>query len=144
MGNVYSTGYNTDNATPPVMSEPNMGGGRVRMYVDTYTQGASAGTIGDVIIMKNLPAGARIMPGGYLMNSAGAASQTTAVGITGTAAKFLAATSTASAAQTPLLAHLASGAMYETTAPIAVILTNATTAIQASQVFTVFIPYVID
>jgi len=144
MADIYSTGYTAVNATPAVNQEPNMGGGRVRMYVDTYTQGASAGAIGDVIHCKKLPAGARIMPGGLLAWSTGTTSETLAVGVTGTAAKFVAATAAATAGTVALAAHLASGAMYETTAEIEVIITNATAAIAAAQVITVYIPYVID
>jgi hypothetical protein len=145
MGDVYSTGYNQDNATPPVNHQPNEGGGRVRIYYDTYLQGAADGSIGDVIHMKKLPGGARILPGGLLSWGTGNTNETLAVGITGTADKFLAATAAATAGTAALAAHLASGGTYETPdAGIEVIVTNATAAIKAAQRVTVHIPYVID
>jgi hypothetical protein len=145
MGDVYSTGYINDNATPPVKHIPQDGGGRVRYYRDTYVQGASAGTIGDVIHMKKLPCCARIIPGGMIFWGTGTTNETLAVGITGTAAKFLAATAAATAGSAALEAHLASGLDYITPAAgVEVIVTDATAAIAAAQAITVHIPYVLD
>jgi hypothetical protein len=145
MATVNSVGYNTDNATPPVNHGPQLGGGRVRMFFDTYTQGASAGSIGDVIQFKSLPPGARILPGAKMFNSAGVASATLAVGTTDSAARFLAATSITSAGSALMEAQLAAGAVYDVPSTgIGVIATNAGAAIQAAQVISIFIPYVID
>jgi hypothetical protein len=145
MADVNSTGYNNDNANPPVKHVPQDGGGRVRYYRDTYVQGASAGSIGDVIHMKKLPGNARIIPGGKIFWGTGTTSETLAVGITGTAAKFLAATAAVTAGNAALEAHLASGLDYITPAAgVEVIVTDATAAIAAAQAITVHIPYVID
>lgn len=144
MADLYSIGYNQDNASPPVNHQPNEGGGRVRYFYDTYLQGGSAGAIGDVIHMKKLPAGARIVPGGKLFWGTGTASELLAVGVTGDATKFLAATAATTAGDADLKAHMAAGATYETPAEIEVIVTNSVAAIAANQRITVHIPYVID
>ena len=145
MGNLSSTGYTNDNATPPVNHDPSEGGGRVRMYYDTYLQGAADATIGDVILMKNLPGNARILPGGLLSWGAGKAGETLSVGITGTADKFVGATAAEVASTVALNAHLASGGTYKTPAAgVGVIVTSAVAAIKAAQRITVHIPYVID
>lgn len=145
MADLYSTGYNNDNATPPVMHPPTEGSGRIRIYKDTYLQGAADGAIGDVIHMKKLPGGAKIPPGGKLFFGTGNTNETLAVGVTGTADKFLAATAAATAGDADLKAHLAAGLDYDVPAAgIEVIVTNGTAAIKAAQRITVWIPYVID
>lgn len=143
MATVYSTGYTNDNATPPVNHTPGEGGGRVRVYYDTYLQGAADGNIGDVITMKNLPAGARVLWGKMFFGT-GNTNETLACGVTGTADKFVGATAAATAGSVDLDDHLASGANYEPSAAIAVIVTNATAAIKAAQRVTVWMLYVID
>lgn len=146
MADIYSTGYNNDNAAPPVNHAPSDGGGKIRMYYDTYTQGAADGAIGDVLHMKRLPGNARIVPGGVLCAGTGNTNETLKVGVTGSDAKFLAATAAATAAVTALAAHLptAVGGYVTPAAGIEVIVTNETAAIKAAQVITVMIPYVID
>ena len=145
MADVYSTGYNNVNATPPVKEKASANGGRVRIYKDVYTQGAAAGAIGDVIHMKKLPAGARILPGSKLFWGTGTATETLAVGVTGAASKFVAATAAATAGSVLLEAHLAAGLDYEVPAGgIEVIVTNATAAIAAAQAITVWIMYALD
>ena len=145
MGNVYSDGYNADNATPPVNHKPNTGGGRVRYYYDTYLQGASDGTIGDVVVMKNMPKGARFIPGGMVYFGTGNTNETLAVGYTGTAAGLVAATAAATAGSAALAVPFsAAEGTLEMSADTAIIVTNATAAIKAAQRITVHIPYVID
>jgi len=145
MANIYSTGYNNDNATPPVKHIPSDGGGRVRMYYDTYTQGAVDGSIGDVLHMRRLPGNARILPGGMMFWHTGNTNETLQVGVTGADTKFVGATAAATLGSVALEACLASGAGYVTPAAgIEVIVTNATAAIKAVQVITVMIPYMID
>ena len=144
MADIYSTGYDNDNATPPVNHSPNDGGGRVRLYYDEYTQGAAAGEIGDVIHCKKLPAGARVLPYGVLSWGTGTTNETLAVGITGTAEKFLAATAAATAGISQMNAHTTTGLEYKTTAETEVIITNGTAAIAAAQVIRVYLYYVVD
>jgi hypothetical protein len=141
MADVYSTGYTNDNATPPVNHPPDETGGRVRVYYDTYLQGASPGNIGDVIHMRKLPAGARILSGTMAWGT-GTTNETLACGITGTADKFVAATAAATAGTVVLDDHLVAG--YKTTAEVEVIVTNGTAAIAAAQRVTVILLYVID
>ena len=145
MAIVYSTGYVNDNATPPVKHIPSDGGGRVRIYVDTYTQGAADGSIGDIIRCKDLPAGARVLPGGMLSWGTGNATETLKAGVTGADAAFVAATAAATAGKVALDAFIAAGAAaYDITAATAVLITNATAAIKAGQKITITLPYVID
>ncbi len=147
MADVYSSGYTNDNATPPVKHMPNQGGGRVRYYYDTYVQGVADGNIGDVIHFKKLPGGARPLPGSKMFNSvgAGAGGATLAIGISGTAAKFLAATNIDALGSALMEAVHASGGTYETPAgEIEVIGTNAVAPIKAGQVITLHFLYVID
>ena len=146
MANLYSTQYtNAYLSSPPAKLTPAEQGGKLRTVLWKYTQGASAGTIGDVIYFGKLPAGATVLAG-TLHWGTGTASETTAIGIVGTPAKFLAATATvtASTAPTAVQAHLAGGATYKTTAETDVIGTNAGAAIAAAQVITLTLSYVID
>ncbi len=92
-------------------------GGKVRIAFAEYE--ASSLQIGDVIQFFNLPNGARIIDG-YLANDALGASTTLSVGyaahtnaagtaVSASAANFLAATSTSSAARTDVAATIALG-----------------------------------
>jgi len=92
-------------------------GGKVRIAFAEYE--ASSLQIGDVIQFFNLPNGARIIDG-YLANDALGASTTLSVGyaahtnaagtaVSASAANFLAATSTSSAARTDISATIALG-----------------------------------
>ena len=144
MADVNSTGYTNDNATPPVNHEPQEGGGRVRIYYDTYLQGAADGNIGDVIQFKDLPGNAQLLEGKMFWGT-GNTNETIALGISGTADKFLAATAAATAGNADALAHLASGLNYKTPAAgIRLLGTNGTAAIKAAQRITVWFKYVID
>jgi hypothetical protein len=146
MATVNSVGYNLVNATPPVNQPPQDGGGRVRIYRDTYTQGAADGSIGDIIQCKNLPAGARVLPGGMLCWGTGNTSETLKAGVTGSDAAFIAATAAATAGKVALDAFITAGeAIYDVgTSPVAVLITNGVAAIKAAQKITITLPYVID
>lgn len=144
MATVYSTQYNNAfNTSPPAKMAPADFGGKVKRLYFTYNQGASAGNIGDVINCTKLPAGVQVL-GSRVFFSAHGGTATLALGIPGTAAKFLAATSTVSAGNAEGLAHLASGAAYKTTAETDVIATNAGSAIPANGVVTGWVDYLID
>lgn len=132
-------------ATPPVKSSAAKLGGRVRIFKATYTQGAAAGTIGDVINFGTLPAGATPLIGGKMFFGTGTASATLKVGLTGNDACFVAATAINAAGSASLEAFAASGAdLSPLTADTAVIGTNAVAAIAANQKITVHIPYVMN
>ena len=145
MANVYSAEYTNATATPSVKNQPSYNGGRVRTAIASYTQGAADGNIGDVVYMCKLPAGATVLDV-TLSWGTGNTNETLAVGIVGTAAKFLAATAaaTASTAGTVGTAHLASAAGYTTTAETDIIVTNATAAIKAAQKINLIVKYVTD
>lgn len=120
-------------------------GGRVRYMMSTYTVPASSGPqIGDTITWGTLPNGARLVSGSKLFFSAGAVSSTLNLGDSGSAARYLAATSVTSAGSATAEAHLASGATYKNTAATALVSTVAGAALQAAQVITLHAYYVID
>lgn len=132
-------------ATPPVKSSAAKLGGRVRIFKATYTQGASAGTIGDIVNFGNLPAGATPLPFGKAYFGAGTASATMKFGLTGNDACFAAATAINAAGSVALDAFAASGAdLTPLTADTAVLGTDAVAAIAANQKITVHIPYVMN
>ena len=146
MANVYSAEYtNALINNPPVRNSAAVQGGRVRIFRATYTQGASAGSIGDVVYFGKLPAGATPLPFGNMCFSAGAATATLKLGLAGDDACFVAATAITSAGNANLEAFAAGGAVK---GPLAaetdVIGTNATAAIAAGQKITVWMPYVMN
>lgn len=117
MATVYSAQRTNTRANPTVKNKANELGGRIRVAHGTYE--ASSLASGDVIEMFVLPSGARLVTG-WLANDALGASTTVSVGyaahtkadgtaVSAAAAGYLAATSTASAAKTPILATLALG-----------------------------------
>lgn len=145
-GNVYSAQYtNAYGNSPAAKLTPADMGGKRRVLIASYTQGASAGTIGDVIYMGKLPAGATVLSG-KLQWGTGTASEALAVGIVGTPAKFLAATAATTASTTPtaVQAHQAGGATYKTTAETDIIITNSVAAIAAAQLITLELDFIID
>ena len=145
MATVNSVGYTNANATPPTNEKPSVAGGRVRVYYDEYTQGAADGSIGDIIQFRNLPEGARVLPGGKCFFGTGNASATLKIGVTGADATLKAATAITTAGNMALEDHLAGGLAY--TAPaggIAVIATNAVAAIKAAQKIAITLLYAID
>jgi len=141
MADVLSTGYINDNASPPVNHPPDEGGGRVRIWRDTYLQGAADGSIGDVIRMKNLPAGARIL-NARMHWGTGNTNETLQLGTSDDNDRFIGATAAATAGSVDCNLHVLAG--YKTTAETQVIVTNATAAIKAAQRVTVEILYSID
>lgn len=144
-GNVDADLYaNTVTTVPAVKASAAQLGGRVRIFRATYTQGASDGTIGDVVRFGKLPAGATRLPFGYAFFSAGNASATMKFGITGADADMAAATAITSAGSVALNVFAASGAVSTLTSEAEVLGTNATAAIKAAQKITVWIPYVMN
>lgn len=121
MATVYSAQRTNSRATPVVKNKANELGGRVRVAHATYT--AAALQIGDVIEMFVLPDNARLISG-FLTNAALGASTTLSVGygahttaagaaVSLSAAAYLAATSTSSAAKTAVVGSLALGSGVE-------------------------------
>lgn len=84
-------------ATPQTLTKGNQQGGELRVFHSTYTNPSSGGVvIGQRVSWGWLPRGARIV-GGILSCSAGTASSTLNLGDAATPARYLAATSVASA-----------------------------------------------
>ncbi len=140
-------------ATPTVRNKVNQLHGRIRFFESTYTVPASNGpAIGETITWGSLPLGARVL--GHLSRlrwSAGAASSTLNLGDAASAARHLAATAVTSAGSaTPDVAET-NGASFEVT-DVSTAATNNGTLIstvaganlQAAQVITLRIAYVLD
>ena len=145
--NVYSAEYtNAYVTTPPVKNSAANLGARIRMIRATYTQGASAGAIGDLVYFGKLPQGATPVLGGKAYFSAGVASSTLQIGVTGNTACFCAATSVTSAGSVALEAFAASGAVLKNTGStdLDIYGTVAGAGLAAAQVITVWIPYVMN
>jgi hypothetical protein len=154
MATLYSTQKTKwSQNVPSEKIDTNETGGRMRIaFADVTLASAS---IGDVVQMVNLPNGARLIDG-YLTNAALGASTTLSVGYAAyknaagtvvalSAAAYLAATSTSSAARTDILATIALGAGSVVDAdqdglPITITLAGGT----ASGVVQVAIRYVVD
>ena len=144
-GNVDADLYATTvTAVPPGKVSAAQYGGRVRLLRSTYTQGAADGAIGDIVRFGKLPLGATRLPLGRAFFSAGNANATMKFGITGADADMAAATAIAAAGSVDLDVFAASGAVSLLAAEKEVIGTNATAAIKAGQVITVWIPYVMN
>ena len=91
----------------------NVTGGNVKVDVVTYTVPSSTLEIGDKIVWRNaLPKGARVLPQSKIYFSAGTASSTINLGDGVTPARYLAATSVASAGSAVAEAAAASGGTY--------------------------------
>jgi hypothetical protein len=143
--NVYAAEYtNAYVSTPPVKNSAAQLGGRIRIFRGTYTQGASVGSVGDIVFFGKLPAGATPVLGGKCYFSNGTASSTLKIGVTGSDAAFIAATSITTAGSLALEAFAAAGAVLKTTAEVDVIGTVAGAGIAANQVLTAWIPYVLN
>jgi hypothetical protein len=143
--NVYSAEYtNAYITTPPVKNSAAQQGGRIRIFRATYTQGASAGTIGDIVYFGVLPNGATRIPGGKCFFSTGAASSTMKIGMVGADADMVAVTAVTTAGSFALDVFAASGAVSKLTADTAVIGTVAGAGLAANQVLTVWQPYVLN
>jgi len=154
MATLYSTQKNKwSQNVPSEKNDKNETDGRMRIAFADVTLASAA--IADVVQMVNLPNGARLIDG-YLTNAALGASTTLSVGYAAyknaagttvalSAAAYLAATSTSSAARTDILATIALGAgsvvdANEDGLPITITLAGGT----ASGVVQVAIRYVVD
>lgn len=102
-------------AYPQTLVKPNLQGGDLQAFISTYTVPAGGQPIADVISWGYLPFGARLMPGTAIYCSAGTASSTINLGDPVTPARYMAASSAASAAKLPAEAQFASGALAEVT-----------------------------
>jgi len=96
MANVDSVQYANSTAVPISLAKPNELGGRIRVAYFSYTTPAAGLTNGDVIRAFTLPKGARIISGRLAWEALGA-STTLSVGYSGSATRYLGATSSASA-----------------------------------------------
>ena len=139
----YSDLRTNDRASPPVKNDVTVLGGRVRYVCASFTAVAGSAAA-DTIELFYLPKGARILPGSKFFWQADGGTATIAVGDSGSAARYLAATAVVAAGSALMEAHLASGAVYEEPAGAMVLATIGTAALTAAKVFTFHFFYSLD
>lgn len=100
-------------AYPQTLVKPNLQGADIQTFVSTYTVPAGGQAIADIISWGYLPFGARLMPGTAIFCAAGTASSTINLGDAVTPARYMAASSAATAAKLPAEAQFANGALFE-------------------------------
>lgn len=101
-------------AFPQTLTKPNVQGGDVQVFISTYTVPASGGPgIGEYISWGFLPFGSRLLPTTKVYCSAGAASSTLNLGDPVTPARYMAATSVASAGSATAEAVFANGGLFD-------------------------------
>lgn len=127
-------------SVPPVQPEPGVVRGKVRCTISKYTFASTAS--GDVVRMCKIPKGAKILPGGFLMTAALGASVTLSVGISGTATKYLAATTCNTANLKTALGDTIANICTALTAEEEIIVTVGGAA--ATGACTLVIPWVIE
>ncbi|UXZ44501.1 hypothetical protein [Pseudomonas soli] len=103
-------------AYPQTLTKPNLQGGDVQVFISTYTVPASGGPgIGEYISWGFLPFNARLLPTTKIYCSVGAASSTLNLGDPVVPARYLAATSVATAGSATAEAQFANGALFDVT-----------------------------
>lgn len=128
------------NASPPRKIAASQSGKITRVFF-SHTLAASGLAIGDTIALCRLPVGAVPLYGEFCWSATQGATATTAIGISGTAAKYFAAAVTASTAKFPFVATQALGYGTALTAAETVLATNAAAAWTASSVLRGYIDY---
>src|SRR4029434_8184609 len=96
-----ATAFKSDQETASAASPPRKIGpselGKPYIAVFTHTLASSGLAIGDTIDLCDLPVGARVLYGEFCWSATQGATATTAIGITGPAAKYFAAGAPAAA-----------------------------------------------
>lgn len=100
-------------ALPQQLVKPNVQGADVQVLVSTYTVPVGGLPIADKISWGQLPLGARLMPDTKVYCSVGAASSTLNLGDPVVPARYMAATSVATAGSAVAEAQFANGALFE-------------------------------
>ena len=130
------------NASPPRKISAAHAGKKYTVFF-SHTLASSGLAIADTIALCRLPAGAIPLGGEFCWSATQGATATTAIGISGTAAKYFAAAVTASTAKFPFVATQALGYGTALTAAETVLATNAAAAWTASSVLRGHIDYLI-
>lgn len=131
------------NTTPPALVSGGDYGGRVRCSYDEITTTTSM-TTSETIEVGVLPVGARVL-GVHVTWIAHATGRTFSLGISGTAALFMASTSSAAAGRSDALAAAGAGYQNTTGAPLPVLLTlGGGTLAAGAKGYTVTLFYVLD
>ena len=156
MADVYGTQMTKVNSIPMKMGDAHSMGGRMRILSDTYTVPASGAAVGDVIVIGNLPKGARVWDA-HLGVSGAVGTGPTSIGTrvtdsTGTVTTTVAGILAAASHNSNFNRKIESG-QNATTASVVplsypdgaeVIVTNTTTVWTAGRVWTCTIHYTID
>ena len=156
MADVFGTQQTKINAVPMKMGDAHSMGGRMRILSDTYTVPASGAAVGDVIVIGNLPKGARIWDA-HLGVSAAIGAGPTSIGTritdsTGTVTTAVAGILAAASHNSNFNRKIESGQTAGTASVVplsypdgaVVIVTNTTTVWTAARVWTCTIHYTID
>lgn len=130
------------NASPPRKISAAHSGKKYTVYF-SKTLAASGLATGDTVALCRLPVGAIPLYGEFCWSATQGATATTAIGITGTTAKYFAAAVTASTAKFPFVATQALGYGVALTAAETVLATNAAAAWTASSVLMGHIDYLL-
>ena len=155
MADVYGTQQAKANAVPMKMGDAHSMGGRMRILSDTYTVPASGSAVGDVIVIGNLPKGARVWDAHLGVSGAigtGPTSIGTRVTVSGTTTTAVAGILAAASHNANFNRKIESGQTATTVsvAPLSypdgavVIVVNTTTVWTAARVITCTIHYTID
>lgn len=102
-------------AYPQTLVKPNLQGADIQTFISTYTVPVGGQPAADIISWGYLPFGARLMPGTAIYCAAGTASSTLNLGDAVTPARYMAASSVATAAKLPAEAQFTNGALAEVT-----------------------------
>src|SRR6185503_11843124 len=127
---------------PPRKVGSDSGSKRYTVFFSKTLPGSGLAT-GDTIALCRIPQGARVIDGAFAWSATQGATATTAIGIAGTAAKYMAAAVTASTAKFPFAATQALGYGAALTADEVVLATNAAAAWTASSVLRGHIDYML-
>jgi len=156
MADVFGTQQAKINEVPMKMGDAHSMGGRMRILSDTYTVPASGAAVGDVIVIGNLPKGARVWDA-HLGVDAAVGTGPTSIGTrvtdsTGTVTTAVAGILAAASHNANFNRRIESGQTATTASAVplsypdgaVVIVTNTTTVWTAARVWTCTIEYTID
>ena len=156
MADVFGTQQAKVNTVPMKMGDAHSMGGRMRILSDTYTVPATGAAVGDVIVVGNLPKGARIWDA-HLGVSAAVGTGPTSIGTritdsTGTVTTVIDSILAAASHNSNFNRKIETGQTATTASVVplsypdgaVVIVTNATTVWTAGRVWTCTIHYTID
>lgn len=140
MATFYSEQRTNERAFPGEANAPNTKGTKKVAYF-SYT--TVSGNIGDVIELCKIPKGCRVIGGQLTWDAMTGGTQTVAIGISGTAGKYLTAVAMGTSEGNLAIGSLITQSLGEvTTAEETIILTNGTAAMTAAKKIRGYIEYI--